>query len=500
MAQSYKGFETWFTGFKMAFKMHVRLSAAFLAAQCFITLYLSYHFFRGIWIGLVSYVAKSLWELRNPYGAAGIFHSLMRLTFYLFVGSGLIWSLYPLVLRFFARRAKEQRAEQHVSGAMLLSEKQVSIAVRKDKEETSLQFGSIRVPVSAETKHALIIGRPGAGKTQAVSHNLDILRKRKTKLIIYDFKGDYVGSFFDPETDIIFNPLDSRGIDWNVFSEISLITDIPAIAHSLIPQSFLADPFWNDAARAVFSGILHYLWQTNQKSNASVWDMVSSKTEVIASTLATIHEGREGHVYIQDAGSKQAMAVASVLMQYTSCFQYMGPGSSDFSISSWLHQDNPGWIFVSSYADIQDTLRPVLSLFVDILSRKLLSMADDYYRRVFIFLDEFGTLQRLSSIKNLLTLSRSKGGAVTIGVQDIGQIDRIYGPEPAPGARECLWNLGHVLGKRPGYCGVPVQKDRGYCLQLRQRDLLHGTGRAAGRRESEQGNIRKTAFLAQRYM
>lgn len=41
-------------------------------------------------------------------------------------------------------------------------------------------------------------------------------------------------------------------------------------------------------------------------------------------------------------------------------------------------------------------------------------------------MDEFGTLQRLPTIKNLLTLSRSRGGGVLIGIQDIGQIDKLY--------------------------------------------------------------------------
>ena len=56
-------------------------------------------------------------------------------------------------------------------------------------------------------------------------------------------------------------------------------------------------------------------------------------------------------------------------------------------------------------------------------------MKDDHQRRVFFQLDEFGNLQRLPTIKDLLTQSRSKGGAVSIGIQDKGQIDKIYSPE-----------------------------------------------------------------------
>jgi type IV secretory pathway TraG/TraD family ATPase VirD4 len=57
-------------------------------------------------------------------------------------------------------------------------------------------------------------------------------------------------------------------------------------------------------------------------------------------------------------------------------------------------------------------------------------MPDDLTRRIFFILDEFGTLQRLSSIKDLLIASRSKGGACFLGIQDMGQLNKIY-TEPA---------------------------------------------------------------------
>jgi type IV secretory pathway TraG/TraD family ATPase VirD4 len=135
--------------------------------------------------------------------------------------------------------------------------------------------------------------------------------------------------------------------------------------------------------------------------------------------------GERGLRYIEDPTSKQALSVLSVLMQYTKCFEYMAGAEGDFSIKKWLDEGR-GWIYVTNYAEVQDTLRPVLTLFIDILGKRLLSLKDDYHRRVFIILDELGTLQRLSTIVQLLTLSRSKGGSVWIGIQDIGQIDKLY--------------------------------------------------------------------------
>lgn len=88
-----------------------------------------------------------------------------------------------------------------------------------------------------------------------------------------------------------------------------------------------------------------------------------------------------------------------------------------FSIRGWLQNDKPGFIFVTNQSDVKDTLKPILSLFIDFLGKKLLSLPDDLQRRVFFLLDEFGTLQRLSSIKELLITSRSKGGSCWIGMR-----------------------------------------------------------------------------------
>ena len=203
--------------------------------------------------------------------------------------------------------------------------------------------------------------------------------------------------------------------------------DIDGIAHSLIPESSNQDIFWVSAARAVFSGILHYCYKNGMRTNMDVWTVLTSSLVEIAGNLKATEGGESGYVYIQDASSKQALGVMATLMQYVSCFRYMGRETSDFSISNWLVHGK-GWIFVTNYADIKDTLRPILSLFIDLLGKKLLSLPDDLSRRIYFLIDEFGTLQKLPTVKDLLTLSRSKGGGVWIGVQDVGQIDRLYGP------------------------------------------------------------------------
>ena len=336
---------------------------------------------------------------------------------------------YTLLLGYFKKRAMDQASAQYIRGSKLIEPRELTAEMNHNKEVLDLPIGPVKLPREAEVKHLIIIGSPGSGKTNQSSQMIERLKERKEKMVIYDFKGDYLSKFYDPSRDIIFNPLDKRCMGWNLFNELSRLMDVDAMAYSLISQSFAQDPFWNDAARDVFSGILYYLYYNNARSNADIWTAVTAPIKEIAAWLKDTKGGERGHVYIQDASSKQAMSVAAVMMQYVKSFEYMSKSDGPFTITDWLTNPDAGTIFITNYADVKDTLRPILSLFVDLLGRKLLSMKDDYRRRIFFILDEFGTLQRLSTIKDLMTLSRSKGGAVFIGIQDKGQIDKIYSPE-----------------------------------------------------------------------
>lgn len=436
---AYQGHETWWNAFRMSYKMFVLTLKYCLGIQIVLFIIISKMY-------MPEGSARFAFDYMRTKGVIGLNNPLARITddrldaafdamrwrlIVIFAAAGLPSYLlgYPLFLGYFKRRAKEQIKGKYVRGAQLITPQELKEQMNQNKDRPDLPLGPVKLPRDSEVKHLLFIGAPGTGKTNQASQMIERLVERGEKMVVYDFKGDYLAKFYDPSRDIIFNPLDSRCQGWNLFNELTRFMDIDAVAHSLVAQSYMQDPFWNDAARDVFSGILHYLYQNNSRTNRDIWMAVTAPISHIARWLKETKGGERGYVYIQDASSKQAMSVVAVMMQYVKSFEYMSKADGTFSITEWLSDSRPGTIFITNYADVKDTLKPILSLFVDLLGRKLLSMKDDHQRRVFFILDEFGTLQRLSSIKDLLTLSRSKGGAVFIGIQDKGQIDKIYSPE-----------------------------------------------------------------------
>ena len=120
------------------------------------------------------------------------------------------------------------------------------------------------------------------------------------------------------------------------------------------------------------------------------------------------------------------------MKQYTNCFYYSKHLSSEFSIKEWLDSDKGGFVFVSNYANIQETLRPLLSLFIDTTLKHLLSMQESNNNvRAYFLLDEFASLQRLTSIVRSLETGRSKGASIWISLQDISQLQKLYSHETA---------------------------------------------------------------------
>lgn len=441
--QSFKGYETWSNNMQMSRKMYKHLFRFFLIAYFVLVAgicawgfneYYYTPYYQELWHDAFSQLLFSVLDFNFARSEeiveylVGVFMddllpNIKKVAFW----SLSLFTLYPFVIWRFHARAKEQVRDKFIRGARSIKARKLKRAIRRNGETADLPLGSVKMPLSAETKHCFIIGRPGVGKTVAISAIVERLRERGDKGIVYDFKGDYLSKLYDAEKDIIFNPLDLRSQGWSLFNDIETHMDIDAVSHSLIPSD-LTDRFFNEGARDVFAGILHYLYEDNLKTNADIWKAATTRGKEIADRLEKTKGGERGFRNVEDASGKQALSIFAVFMQYAKAFEYMANADGDFSITKWLKNDKPGFIFVTNYSDIRDTLRPILSLFVDLVGRKLLSMQEDHKRRVFFILDEFGTLQRLPTIVQLLTLSRSKGGSCWIGIQDVGQIDKIYTP------------------------------------------------------------------------
>ncbi len=340
------------------------------------------------------------------------------------------WLLLPVSYFAFWWRSRRTFNDKHLRGTIIISDKAFGRKIKK-KSPNILLNQKISIPFACENRHFLIIGKPGSGKTQLNCRGIEKVIERNEKAIIYDFKGDYVAKFFNPATDILFNPVDTRTVKWSLFNEIDSEIDIEAIVASLIPPAKRTDDFWDNAARDVLYAIFIYCLINNKKTNEDLYQMSILPRKILIEKFKEFTGMERGVAPLEE--EKTGNSVISTLSQYIKVFAYIRHTDGDFSISKWtaktLTANNSGRIFISNYMKLSTILRPILSLFIDIFACNVLMLPEDLNRRIFFFLDEFGTLQKLQNITNLLKLSRSFGCSLWLGIQDNGQLESIYGQD-----------------------------------------------------------------------
>ena len=434
--KAFKGFETWLSFLQMNMKMFkwILIASGLLSAG-FTSLVISIFKNRfwqisgwcleNMWWGLVNNtmkVFKPAWDIFWQ-------EFFQMLHFYLTIFFIILTTITVFTLHYFRKRSLKQEEDKYIDGAKFISSDKLLTLLSKEK--TSIPIADIKTPVDDETKHFFIVGRTGSGKTQTLKRVVTHLQTIGSKIILYDNKGDYIPTNYNEKRDIIFNPIDERSAHWTIFNDCTSKMDIEqVICHGMIPGSGGSrDPFWANASREVFRGILYYCYRNKMYSNEKIWDVLSSGASKIVKILNTIPEGRTGREMILDSSSKQTQGIMAMLLQYTAILELMATEDGGFSIRKWLHDPKPGTLFLVNHSKSKDVLKPILTLLLEMASHEVLSMPDDYNRRIYFFLDEFGSLNNMSSIIELLTRARSKGASVWIGTQEIGQIEKVYGKE-----------------------------------------------------------------------
>ncbi len=339
---------------------------------------------------------------KYPVPAAGIF---------------LFYFVYIFII-FYDKKVKDK----HVRGVKIIKPKKFSFK-KKSNENENIFIGDVELPVEEENKQMFLFGRPGSGKTTVYNNIIEKLIQRNDKAIIYDEKFDYIPLFYNPEKDLILNIADSRTLKWSIINEIKDKADLVSVAKSLIPDAVGTEQHWNDTARAIFTAMTREFLLSGKTKNKQLFSALSQKTEDILVFLQEQNAPEAVHI----SNPRNASDVMSTLMRYISWLEYAEDG--DFTIQSWLNDPSKRFIFVANNPKIKDIQKPLLALFIDLISKNVLFLPEDRNRRFYFLLDELGTLGRLNSVVDLLTQGRSKGIRTFAGVQDIGQFDKLYGQE-----------------------------------------------------------------------
>ena len=292
---------------------------------------------------------------------------------------------------------------------------------QKSKDKYPITIGGVEIPRDEESSHFLFAGGPGMGKSVAISNMLETIRARGERAIVYDPTGEYLQWFYRPG-DKILNPLDARSEPWTPWSDADNRADFEALAGGLIADDE-RQPFFPQSARALLVAILE---TTKSVSEMTRMIMASENEELIELVKKC---GLLGLV-----GSSQTFSNSRASMTApTTCLRYLRdtrPGELPFSIRKWVMDEerNKGsWLFLTSRADQRTTLRPLLSLWLDIAINGVMMMSPNRERRLWLMVDELPTLQKMLKIAVAMAECRKYGLCVVTGIQTIAQLKDVYG-------------------------------------------------------------------------
>lgn len=290
----------------------------------------------------------------------------------------------------------------------------------------------VGIPIHMETGHIGVCGSTGGGKSQTINLMIPYIFACQIRCIIHDCKEDYY-SIWGTELDIIFCPLDRRHCGWSILSEVDALFEIDIIVESFIPErpNLKSDDYWIRTPRQVLQAILRYCFQTKQNKNTDIWRMLNLPIEVLAEELKKVPgtEAAIGHIgHAEKKDNKAPYDIISIVKSYCQCIEYMKDTDGDFKVTEWL-LNGKGNLYLLNYSSIRQTMRPVLTAFANLLVQKVLALSQDHHRRISFILDELPQLNKLTSILDLLTLSRDRGAMNIVGYQNISALRSKYGPD-----------------------------------------------------------------------
>lgn len=332
-------------------------------------------------------------------------------------------------------------------------------------------------------EHILVFAPTRSGK--GVGLILPTLLAWEGSSIVLDIKGenwaltagwrksqDQVVLRFDPSdpsgASAAFNPLEELRLD-----TMMAIPDVQNMAAMLVdPNGKGLEDHWSKAAFAMLAGaILHcaIMVRHSQGNTATLYDlscMLADESRTIkdlfkemvetphAKLLQEMFPGAEGgdkaHTFIASSAREmlnkaenEASGVVSTALTNLALYRdpvvALNTASCDFRIHDLMNHEKPVNLYlVISPADI-DRMRPLLRLMVDMIVRRIcakMEFADGgsvagYKHRLLLLLDEFTSLGKLPIMEKALAYIAGYGGKVYIIVQDITQLNAVYGKDNA---------------------------------------------------------------------
>jgi len=331
----------------------------------------------------------------------------------------MLWFSIPMDIQ----RFKQMKYGRVLRGPLMLSPKEFNKAQKGDGIgfKTTESEKMMRIPLRKEAQHLQLMGDTGVGKTQLIMQCLRQIRQRGDSAIVYDPACEYIQRFYDAgRGDIVLNPLDDRCPYWGPAQEMESNAEADAIAASLYqPATADKDEFFHQTPAQIFAHLLKLGPTPHQLA-----EWMASETELMKRV-----QGTEMAFYIDRKAGPQRAGVLSSLGLVAKCFRLLPQKDEKrpvWNARTWTKK-RQGWIFITSRPPERETLRPLHSLWIDLLVMRLLSAPQPGQKPVWFVIDELASLQKLPQLHTAITENRKSKNPLVLGFQGKAQLEVIYG-------------------------------------------------------------------------
>lgn len=296
---------------------------------------------------------------------------------------------------------------------------------------TPYTLAKIPYPWRDEQSHTMMIGTTGTGKTTQMRDMLSQVRKHRDRAVVFDLTGAFVEAFYNPETDIILNPMDKRCPSWTLFDEGTSHADFTNVAAAILPvDGGASEPFWILAARTLFVETCIKLVKEGKATNQAL------ASKLMMADLKAIHKMLENTVadpLTAPEAARMAESIRAVFNTNAQALRFLPTDNRRFAITDWIRdEDNPGGIlFITSSHNELTLNRSLLTLWMNIAVHTLMRLPRTRQLRTWFFFDEVHALHRLPAIEEGLTTARGFGGAFVLGIHSFAKLAETYGREGA---------------------------------------------------------------------
>ena len=340
----------------------------------------------------------------------------------LWSGLAVFFLQLPFTVRKDVRRLKEMKYGRLLKGPVMVSPKAFNRTIKGDGVgfRTTESKDLMRIPQRAEGQHIELMGDTGTGKTRLIMQLLVQIRDRGHSAIVYDPACEFVQRFYDPKNDTILNPLDARCPYWGPAEELRRRAEAKAIAASLYqPTTDKKGEFFTETPQKIFAHLLTFGPSPQElvewMANPDEIDRRVQNTEMAMMIAKGAQQQRNG-----------VLASLGLIADSLRMLPKKESAHSRWSATEWA-EERKGWIFLTSKPSEREALRPLHSLWIDLLVLRLLNEPKESQHPVWFVLDELASLQRLPQLHTAITENRKSKNPLVLGFQGKAQLEMIYG-------------------------------------------------------------------------